>query len=243
MSRFVGTIIAAVLLAIGFAAGGWFVGNGFQAARLGDRFVSVKGLAERDVEADLAVWPIGFVATGNDLAAVQADIQQDEDIVREFLEGAGIAADAIEVSSVEVQDLLAQAYRSGPVESRYIMQESILVRTTDIEMVIAAHAASSDLIARGVVLGGEGGASSGPNFLFTRLNDIKPEMIAEATANAREAAAQFAADSDSSLGGIRRASQGVFQILPRDDVQGLYEPQQRNKRVRVVSTIDYYLRD
>ncbi|MEO1019947.1 MAG: SIMPL domain-containing protein [Pseudomonadota bacterium] len=243
MSRFAGTIIAAVLLAIGIAVGGWLVGTGFHAARLADRFVTVKGLAERDVEADLVIWPIGFVATGNDLAGVQAKIAQDAEIIRGFLEEAGIAAEAVEVSAVQVQDLLAQAYRSGPVESRYIIQETMLVRTTDIDAVVDAHAASSALIAQGVVLGGEGGSSSGPSFVFTGLNEVKPEMIAEATANAREAAAQFAADSGSALGGIRRASQGLFQILPRDDVPGLFEPQQRNKRVRVVSTIEYFLRD
>ncbi len=243
MSRLIGLMTGSTVLAIGIAAAGFLVGSGFEQARLGDRFVTVKGLAERDVEADLAVWPISFTTTGNDLATVQAEITEDASIIRRFLEAAGIAADAIETSSVQVQDLLAQAFRSGPVESRYIIEQTILVRTTDVDTVIQAHSQTSELIAQGVVLGGTQGANAGPSFIFTRLNAIKPEMIAEATANAREAAQQFATDSQSTLGRIRRANQGLFQILPRDQVQGLFEPQQRNKRIRVVATLEYTLRD
>jgi hypothetical protein len=100
-----------------------------------------------------------------------------------------------------------------------------------------------DLIAAGVVLQASAGPGTGPTFLFTGLNDLKPQMIAEATANARAAAQQFATDSGVELGGIRRASQGVFVILPRDPAPGVIEESQLHKTVRVVATIEYYLSD
>jgi hypothetical protein len=92
-----------------------------------------------------------------------------------------------------------------------------------------------------VVISAEGGPQ-GPFYLFTRLNDIKPDMIADATKNARAAAEQFAKDSEASLGSIRQASQGLFQILPRDAAPGQMEEKQVMKTVRVVSTVDYLLR-
>jgi len=101
----------------------------------------------------------------------------------------------------------------------------------------------AELLSAGVALQSGGPYQGGPTYLFTRLNDLKPEMIAEATARAREAAAQFAVDSGAALGGIRRANQGLFQILGRDDVTSLREEQQIHKVVRVVSTIEYFLEE
>jgi hypothetical protein len=116
-----------------------------------------------------------------------------------------------------------------------------MVRSTDVERIEATSQRVSELIEAGVVLSSEGGA--GPYYLFTRLNDVKPEMIGEATRRAREGAEQFAADSGSRVGGIRRASQGLFQILARDDAPSIMEQRQIRKTVRVVSTIDYVLVD
>jgi hypothetical protein len=239
--RVLGLLVAAVALGLGMAAAGWFVGEGFIRARSGDRFVTVKGLAEREVKADLAVWPLRFVATGNDLAEVQAKVRDDAARVQKFLTDAGIAADEIGLQSLEVTDVLAQPYHQGPVESRFIIAQTLVVRTGNVDLVAKASQHVSDLVEAGVVLSNELNPAGGPNYLFTKLNDLKPEMIAEATRQARAGAEQFAADSHSRVGAIRRANQGVFQILPRDPVPGLVEQRQIDKRVRVVSTIDYYL--
>lgn len=236
-------LLAALLIGIGLALGGWFVGSGFVKSRLGVRSVTVKGLAERDVRADLALWPLRFVATGNVLADVRAKIVADEAAVRQFVTAAGLKAASVEVTSFEVTDALAQIYRSGPVESRFVVAETLVLRSTDIDGVAALAQRVGELIAAGVVLSNDGGAASGPVYLFTGLNDAKPEMVAEATRNARASAEQFATDSGSRLGAIRSASQGVFQILARDEAPGLMEPSQIAKRLRVVSTVEYFLAD
>ncbi|HWP65055.1 MAG TPA: SIMPL domain-containing protein [Candidatus Limnocylindria bacterium] len=234
-------LVSALVVAVGLVLAGKFVGDGFRAGRQSDRYVSVKGIAEREVKADLVLWPLRFVVTGNDLAAVQAKSRADADAVRRFLTGAGVPAEAIEVQGVEVTDVLANAYRSGPVDTRFIVAQTLLVRSTDVDRIAGVSQRVGELVDAGVVLSSEGGG--GPYYLFTKLNDVKPAMIAEATKRAREGAEQFAADSGSRVGGIRRASQGLFQILPRDDTPGTSEQRQINKTVRVVSTVDYLLVD
>jgi len=236
-------LLASALLAIGIALGGWFVGQGFVDARAGDRFVTVKGVAERLVAADLALWPIRFVTTSNQLAEAQARIAEDEGRVLSFLAANGLARQSVEVQSLQVTDLLAQAYRSSPIESRFIVTQTLMVRTAEVDKVALASQRIGDLLAAGVVLSSEGQPSPGPSYLLTRLNDIKPGMIAEATRSAREGAEQFAKDSASRISGIRRASQGLFEILPRDNTPGMSQEQQIAKTVRVVSTIDYALAD
>ena len=232
-----------LVVAVGIAVAGWFVGAGFLQSRQGVRSVTVKGLAEREVRADLAIWPLRFVATGNDLGEVRAKIVADEAVVRKFVADAGLKATSIDVTGFEVTDALAQVYRSGPVESRFVVAETLILRSTDIDGVAALAQRVGELVSAGVVLSSDGGAASGPVYLFTGLNEAKPEMVAEATRNARQSAEQFAADSGSRLGGIRSASQGVFQILARDEAPGLLEPSQINKRLRVVSTVEYFLAD
>lgn len=232
-------VAAALVLSTGMILTGVLVRSGLVNARTGERVVSVKGLAECEVQADLAIWPLRFVATSNDLAEAQTKIQADATAVRAFLTGAGIADDDIEMQSLEVTDLLAQAYRQGPVESRFIITQTLAVRSSSVETVVAASQRVGDLVEAGVILGGQG--PQGPYYLFTGLNDIKPAMLAEATANARAAAEQFAEDSGSRIDGIRSARQGVFQILARDKAPGLQQQKQVLKTVRIVSTIDYAL--
>jgi hypothetical protein len=235
-------LVPALLIALALVAAGWLVGDGFARSRLGDRYVTVKGIAEREVKADLALWPLRFVATGNDLEAARGEIASDADAVRHFLERAGTKPAEIELSSLEVTDLYANPYRSGPVQSRFILAQTLLVRSADVDRVGAASQRVAELVDAGVILSSDGAAQGGrPHYLFTRLVQIKPEMIAEATRNAREAAAQFAADSGSAVGGIRTASQGLFEILGRDAAAGMQPEQQVQKTVRVVTTIQYSL--
>lgn len=235
-------LVAGVILGLGILGAGWFVSRGLIELRTADRFVTVKGVAEREVSADLAIWPLRFVATSNDLGEAQAKIVADTDAVRRFLLDRGIAEDSIAVDPPGVTDLLAEQYRSGPVDSRFIVNAGVTVRTNEVSTVDAASREVGRLVESGVILSGDQFAT-GPSYLFTGLTAIKPEMIAEATANARRGAEQFAADSGATVGGIRTANQGLFQILARDDAPGMNESRQILKTVRVVSTIDYTLAD
>lgn len=230
----------AAVVGLGLLLGGWFIGDGFYEGRIAERFVTVKGLAERFVEADVAIWPIRFTATGDDLGRVQAEIERSGQEVALFLNENGITGDVVRPQRVEVTDLLAQAYRpEGIEENRYIIAQTVIVRTEQVARVEALNQRTGELVRRGVVTTDTGG----PTYLFTRLNEIKPDMLAEATANAREAAEQFAEDADSEIAGIRRASQGLFQIVARDEAPGVTEAGQVEKKVRVVTTVDYLLED
>src|SRR3546814_3172576 len=237
------TLAAAVVLAIGVAVAGWFVGDGFLKGRQGDRYVTVKGLAERAVKADLAVWPLRFVATGNDLAAVQQKIVNDTRLVQEFLATNGFPPEAFEGQSLQVVDRRAQQYQQGEVESRFIIAQTITLRSGDVDRVAGLAGRLGELVSAGLVLSDENQWNAGPTYVFTGLNDLKPAMIAEATANARAGAEQFAADSGSRVGAIRRANQGVFQILARDDIPGVQEGKEIHKTLRVVSTLEYLLEE
>jgi hypothetical protein len=233
-------LAGALILGLGLVGAGFLVGRGFASGRAADRYVTVKGLAESLVKADLAVWPLRITATGNDLGRVQEQIDAALATITAFLTEQGIEPAAIQPQRVEVTDLLAQPYRpEGAADNRFIVAQTVIVRTEQVDRVARLNQQTGELVKRGVVLADTGG----PTYLFTRLNEIKPAMLAEATRNARISAEQFAADSGSALAEIRRASQGLFEILPRDPAPGLAEPNQLDKKVRVVSTIEYRLAD
>jgi hypothetical protein len=239
------TIVAAVVVACGVALGGMFVGAGFARGRAADRYVEVKGVAERDVKADLALWPLRLVAAGNDLVAAQADIARNTAKVYAFFHRHGIDSAQVELQGLDVTDAFANVFGGErPPQVRYIVTQTVMVRSSDVDRIMAATAQVGELVSAGVVLSSTrtGFGPTGPTFLFTKLNDLKPSMLAEAAANAREAAEQFAADSHSRLGGIRQANQGLFVIMPRDQAQGVMEGTQVLKTVRVVSTVRYRLR-
>jgi hypothetical protein len=235
---------AALVLAAGIALAGWFVGDGFMRGRAADRYVTVKGVAEREVKADIALWPLRFVVTDDDLARAQQRITESANKVYEFLARQGIDKAQAQLQGLEVVDLLANQYGERSANSRYIITQTIMVRSSDPDLVFNATQKVGELVGAGVVLSSRGEyGSEGPTFLFTKLNDSKPEMIAEATANARLAAEQFAKDSKSALGSIRNANQGVFVVLPRDQASGVQEQQQLFKILRVVTTVEYFLND
>jgi hypothetical protein len=170
-------------------------------------------------------------------------VQRSFERIRAFLRRNGIDSTQTELQEVQVTDNFAQSYRPrGEIATRFIVRQTLMVRSTQPATVLAASQRMGELVSAGVVLSSEEYGGGGPTFLFTKLNDVKPAMIAEATANAREAAEQFAKDSRTSLRGIRQASQGVFIILPRDQAPGIAEQGQINKIVRVVSTVEYFLK-
>lgn len=237
--------LRALIIALGLSAGGWLAGLGFARGRMTDRFVTVKGLSERTVKANLALWPLRIVTTDNDLGRAQVKATDSISRVRNFLSHRGIDATAAELQKFEVTDAYADPSRDvSKISSRYVVHQTLMVRSDHPDQILEASQQVGELVKEGVVLsaGAEYG-SSGPTFLFTGLNDVKPTMLGEATTRAREAARKFAEDSGSTLGRIRTAEQGVFEIMPRDQAPGIQEGDQLFKTVRVVSTIEYFLRD
>jgi len=199
-----------------------------------DRVVSVKGLAERTVEADLALWPINFTVMGDSLDALQGDIETQQDLIRSFLLLKGFEEGDLQLSMPKITDQHANLYGSNMPPQRYRAEVTVLVRTGDIERVKSGMQSVGDLVKSGVAL--TQSYEHQPQFIFTQLNAIKPEMIALATQEARAAADQFARDAGAEVGSIRRASQGYFSI---EDVDP-YTPE--TKKVRVVTSVDYILR-
>ena len=229
-----------ILLAAGLIGASIIIAEGFVRSRQTDRYVTVKGLSEMEVKADLAVWNIMFSATGGDLPAVQRKIDEDSlDIVR-FLTEQGFEGEEISPGRLRVQDRMSySSYGEMPLdENRYTITSGLIVRSEKVDLVDRVSRMTGELVKVGVVMVDD---YHGPSFLFTRLNDIKLGMLEEATGNARKAAKQFAADSGARLGGIRTANQGVFSILPRDRTFNASEESQIFKTVRVVSTVEYFL--
>ena len=226
-------LIASAILGVSIVAGGYLLGDGLLRAQMAERSVTVRGLAEREVTADLATWTISYSARSSNLAEAQADIDRDTQAIRAFFGELGFEAEALQPSGVNVSQ-----YSSNIGQQTYTIRQRLQLRTTDIERAQNAVARQFDLVRRGVVL--EEG--SGMSYTFTRLNEIKPEMVAEATQDARASANQFAEDSGTNVGSIRSATQGYFSISARDgDAGGYGVADTPYKLVRVVTTIDFYL--
>jgi hypothetical protein len=228
----VGGLLLGLCVAGGLAASGWLVGDGLYRARAADRYVTVKGLSEREVAADLALWPIVFTVTADDLATLQQRLDESTAAVQEFL-SAGFPGDEIAPSMPRINDREGQGYQGGPRLERYQAERTVTLRTGKIEQVKAAMQRTGELVARGVAL--IRSYEYNAEFLFTSLDALKPQMIAEATQDARHAAEQFANDSGASVGAIRNAQQGYFSIEDRDK----FSPEQ--KKVRVVTTVQFFL--
>jgi hypothetical protein len=227
-------IAAGLLIAIGLSVGGYFVGDGLFAARSTERYVTVKGLAEREVAANLVIWPITFTVTADDLATLQRRTDEGASTIRAFLVG-DFEQGEISVAAARVDDRQAQGMmREGKLE-RYVAQSSVIVRTPRIDAVRAAMERTGELVKQGVAV--IRSYENTTEYLYTSLDEIKPEMIREATKDARRAAQQFAEDSGSRVGGIRNAQQGYFSITDRD----AFSPQ--FKKIRVVTTVQYFLED
>ncbi len=233
-------VVSALIIGLCAIVAASLLSQGLMGLRTADRYVTVKGMAEREVQADLALWPIRFVATGSTLDEAQNKARSSREAIMAFLKLQAIDQSAVELQRLDVTDTRANPYAGNISEQQYIINQTLMVRSTDIDRIRQAAQNVSELVDSGVVLSSDYGPS-GPTYLFNGLNDIKPAMIAEATTAARESAQQFARDAEAKLGSLRRANQGVFQILARDQAPGVSEQQQPVKTVRVVSTFDYYL--
>jgi hypothetical protein len=236
------SILPTILLAIAVVLAGLAIGTGIQRFRSADRFVTVKGVAERPVTADIALWPMRIVASGNELGPTQDKIVADQAAIRRFLGRFGIDSAQVELMSLEVVDKLSNPYEPQRSTTRYAISATLMARTNSPEQIRKASQQVGDLVASGVALSSGDRWGSGPTYLFTKLNDLKPAMLAEATTNARAAASEFAKSSGARVGNIHRAQQGLFEILPRDQGQGMPEGTQLEKVLRVVTTMEYELR-
>jgi len=243
--KFAGMPLLGLLLAAGMIVGGWVLGSQIKATRLGDRYVTVRGLVERQVKSDLAIWPLSYKEAGDDLSTLYEKTQADKKAILQFLAQQGIQPSEIELSVVQVVDTQANEYGGNRAPHRYIVEQPITVRTPRVDQVAAAAQKTISLLQQGIVLSGN--SNQGLTYKFKALNLIKPDMITEATRNARAAADRFAADSGSKVGSIRTASQGVFSISAadeagQDDSSGTANGDNSlMKTVRVVTTVEYYL--
>lgn len=220
------------ILAVGLIAGGYLLGDGLLRAKDAERAVTVRGLAERNVTADLATWTISYSATSSSLAEAQGKVRADTQAIEAFFKELGFPADALQPTGANVSSYTNEGLTT------YTVRQRLSLRTTDIARAQKAVARQFDLVGRGVFL--EEG--SGMAYTFTKLNDIKPEMVAEATRDARAAAEQFAKDSNSGVGKIRDATQGYFEIEARDgDAGGWGMADSPYKKVRVVTTVSFSL--
>jgi hypothetical protein len=225
---------SAAIVAVGLMTGGYLLGDGLKRAKAAERSVTVRGLAERDVTADLATWTIAYSATGTDLPTVRADMDASTQALGGYFTQMGFKPVDLTPTGAGVNQFINNGVNTITITQR--MQ----LRTTDIKRAQRAVAGQFDLVRRGVTL--QEGSSM--VYSFTRLNAIKPPMVAEATDDARKAAEQFAKDSGTGVGGIKSATQGYFSVEARDGDQagsnyGVADTPY--KKVRVVTTIDFYL--
>ena len=231
-----GKFYSGLFIMVGLVVLGLMIPRAVEKYRSYDRTVNVKGLCEKEVKADKVIWPIVYKVMADDIQSIYAQIDASNQIIQRFLVGGGISQDQISISVPQISDKLANEYGGNDRAFRYIATNVVTVYTPEVDKVLALMAQQSDLLKKGVVTV----ANSWENpveFKYEGLNDIKPQMIEEATKNAREAAQKFAKDSDSSLGKIKTANQGTFTIEARDSNTPYI------KKVRVVTSVTYYLKN
>lgn len=230
------SIIGALLIALGLLALGLTIRSGLNSFSSRDRIVEVRGLAERQVAANKVTWPIAYKLVGNDLPTLYNQVNSTNDKIKAFLTSNGVTADEISVNAPQVDDLQADRYNSNPIPYRYNVSVVMTVVSTNVDRVTQLIKRQGELLRDGIALSVN--QYQNPTiYEYTGLNEIKPEMIAEATESAREAAKKFADDSHSKIGKIKSARQGQFSIEDRDP----YTPSIKN--VRVVTSLTYFLED
>lgn len=239
-------IISAVIISIGLVAAAVVMACAIRDFKAQDRYVTVKGLSERQVKSDLATWSLSFDISGDDLSDTLAQARSKQATVIEFLTKGGLDQSEITVGTPSVFDRQAQTYNAGDdaKQKRFVIKSSLAVRTEKVEALKALSLNVADLIEKGIVFSQTG--CPDPAFSFTRLNDIKADMLSESMQNTRAAAEKFAQDSESRVGRIRRANQGVFSIQSSSQANrdgGDYCGVDINKNVRLVTTVDYFLKN
>lgn len=226
-------ILAAFLLSLGVASSGYFVGYAIGENKTFNRYVTVKGLAEKTVEADFGIWRLEFSYASDDLKDVYQGIADTQKKAKEFFIQQGFGEAELQIEPVSITDHQSTSYSSNEKSKRYSASIVTVLSSHNIKTVETAVQKTSALVEQGVVL-----KDSLVRYLFINLNQVKPEMLTRATNNAHQAAETFAKNSNSQLGGIRRATQGLFSI---NNANGLYGETDPMKKVRVVTTVQYFL--
>ncbi len=248
-------LLISVVLAVGLIGAGWILGAQIKQTRLADRYVTVKGLVERTVKSDLAIWNLSFRSSGNDFPSVLAQSEAQKAKALTFLKAQGIPDSAIRSAPPRVIDKAAQEYGGNRQanEDRYLVTQTLVITSADVDRIAAATQHVDALLRQGVILADVQPGLPSVTYRFNGLNAIKPDMITEATRNARTAAQRFANDSGAAVGSIRQASQGSFSISGADagssdsgDAgEGPGMPGNADasvmKKVRVVTTVEYFL--
>jgi hypothetical protein len=227
----------AAIIALAIVVFGSFIQNSLARFVNKERVVTVKGLSEREMPADKVTWPLVFKELGNDPAEIYRSIERKNEVLVSFLQKQGLGTEEIMVNAPDIKDRFADSWSQEQITNRYVATSVIIVTSSKVELVRSIMQKQAQLMKMGIALITEDYGKNTVKYEFTRLNDIKPEMVEESTKNARATAEKFAEDSDSELGKIRRATQGQFSISDRDN----NTPHIKN--IRVVSTIEYYIND
>ena len=230
-----GRVFCGLAVMVGLIVLGAMIPRAVEKYRSYDRTVNVKGLCEKEVKADKVIWPVVYKVMANDIQSIYDQTDSNNASIISFLKSGSIGESEITVSVPQISDKLANEYGDNNRAFRYIAKNVITVCTSDVDAVLTLMSRQSELLKKGIVTGGANQWENPVEFKYEGLNGIKPEMIEEATMNAREAAEKFAKDSDSRLGKIKTASQGTFTIENRDSNTPYI------KKVRVVTSVVYYL--
>lgn len=236
LSKTIVSWVPALLIGIGLTLLGVFISQGFGRISSNQRVVTVRGLCEREYEANKVTWPIVSKSLGNDLAALYSQVERTNTAITTFLKNNGIPESEFSVNAPKVTDMQAETYGGNVAPYRYSVTTVVVVTSSQVKKINSLMEKQTQLMQQGIAIVA-GDYNYQTLYEFTDLNKVKPSMIADATKNARQAANKFAEDSESRLGKIKSASQGQFSIEDRDQ----YTPY--IKRVRVVSSIQYYLKD
>lgn len=224
-------LVSAAILAIGIALGGLFIGSSVKHFANKDRAVTVKGLSTRDVKADYVVWPLSYNIQGNDLPTMYRQLAELGETLKAFLIQKGFEASDFAQGNISVDDNWDNYYSTRRPEYHYTLSTRLIVSTPKVDLVVDNNGCQSELLERGIIVNS---SEWNLDYQYNGLPELKPQMIEEATKNARAVAQKFANDAECDLGSIVRASQGQFSIESDD-----YQPWL--KHVRVVTTVDYKL--
>jgi hypothetical protein len=240
-------LILSVALVASAALGGMMVGRSIERFNREDRTISVKGFAEREVKADLAIWTLKVAVPSDNLGQGSAEIETAKNKIITFLTRNGITVEEISQKEIQVADRNANEYNPNVNGPRFILSKSIVVRSVNVDNIFKVSQMTDELVRAGVVMSSQPEwQNGGVSFVFTGLNTIKPDMLAEATQNAKKAAEEFCKQSGTELGKLKKATQGFFSIVDRDDVNasqgdGGYSSGRKDvfKKVRVVVSVEY----
>jgi uncharacterized protein len=247
------SLATALIVSVGIFGAGYCIGKSLYLSRVLNRTVTVKGLAERDVKADLGIWEIDYREVGGGLLDLNKRLEHDQTLVTNFLKQHGFTDQELEVQPTKLEDKVANAYQSGTAvdaAQRYVMTGGVRIRTARVDLIRSVNQLAGTLLQQGVPIAFDNAeVSPNPSYYFTKLDDIRPAMLADATHSARLVAEQFASDADTHLNGIQHASQGIFQVMSRDSssMSADWNSSQSalstiDKKVRLVTTLDYRLK-